>query len=58
MVSLRKRKRFSVGIFVALRYALSWLIGGFACKHIHNPNGLPTITVGVMRLYLWMEIRG
>lgn len=58
MVSLRKRKRFSVGVFVALRYARSRLIGGFARRHIHNPNGLPIITVGVMRLYLWMGIRG
>lgn len=33
-------------------------VGGFARKHIHNPNGLPTFTVGVMRLYLWMGIRG
>ena len=33
-------------------------VGGLARKHIHNPNELPTITVGVMRLYLWMEIRG
>ena len=58
MVSLRKHKSFSVGVFVALRYTRSRLIGVFVRKHIHNPNGLPTITVGVMRLYLWMEIRG
>ena len=50
-MSLRKRKRFSVGVFVALRYALSRLIGGFARRHIHNPNGLPTIAEGLMYIH-------
>ncbi len=58
MVSLRKHKRFSVGVFVALRCARSRLIGGFARKHIHNPNGLPTIAEGLMYLHCRKEIRG
>jgi len=33
-------------------------VGGFARKHIHNPDGLPTIAEGLMYLHCRKEIRG
>lgn len=33
-------------------------VGGLACKHIHNPNRLPTIAEGLMYLHCRKEICG